>query len=184
MKLFPSIADLTPERFELQVKAWLESVSGPLEEFTAEHQEAIAGHDGEYTIDVTARFAALGGARFLVLVECKKHQNPIKRDVVQVLRDKQSSLGAQKAIVVSTSPFQTGAITYASEHGIALVQIVSGQARYIQANAGWSMRPIPEDAEDFVGLFYGQNPEGKLIFPMLITARSNIELARYLGPTD
>lgn len=180
MKRFPSTSTLTPERFELQVRLWLESVAGPLEEFRSRHLDTIAGIDGDYTIDVTARFKALGGATFLVLVECKKHKNAIKREVVQVLREKQLSVGAQKAIVVATADFQAGAIEYASTHGIALVQIVSGLARYIQGNASQSAPPAPE-ADDFIGLFYGPNPSGKLFYPQLLSSTFTWELAGYLG---
>ena len=37
--------------------------------------------------------------------------------------DKIRATGAQKGILISTSGFQSGAIKYASEHGIALIQI-------------------------------------------------------------
>lgn len=181
MKRFPSVSQLTPERFELEVKAWLESVAKPLEAFSAKHLDSLAGTDGEYTIDVTARFRALGGASFLVIAECKKHKNPIKREVVQALRDKQQSVGAQKAMVFATAAFQSGAIEYASKHNIALVQIVSGQAVYIQASARRELRPIPESAEDFAGLFYGQNPDGRLAYPEILTRSANFNLACFLG---
>lgn len=184
MKRFPAVSQLTPRRFERQVKAWLESVAKPLEAFSAKHLDSIHGADGEYTIDVTARFRALGGASFLIVAECKKHKNPIKREAVQALRDKQQSVGAQKAMVFSTSSFQRGAIEYAGKHGIALVQIVSGQAVYIQASARAELRPAPEDAEDFVGFYYGQNPDGRLIFPEILTRNSNLHLACYLGVAE
>jgi len=180
MKQFPATSSLTPDEFEKQVKTWLEASSGPLESFQTKHLEDLSGTDGDYTIDVTARFCAFGGASFLVLVECKRHKNPIKREIVQVLRDKQQSLGAQKAIVVSTSRFQSGAIEYAKTHGIALIQIVSGQVVYIQNSIQPTNLRIPNDAEDYVGLFYGDNPTGKLIFPQLISACRNLELLRLL----
>lgn len=181
MKFFPRVENITPEQFELLVKAWLESVSSPLEEFTATHLETIEGRDGEYTIDVTARFKAFGGANFLVVVECKKHKNAIKREVVQVLREKQLAVGAQKAIVVATSDFQSGAIEYASNHGIALVQITQGSVIYIQANAIRHAFQIPDDAEDYAGLFYGSNPTGNLIYPLAFTARQNYGIFDYLS---
>jgi restriction system protein len=180
MKHFPSVEKITPQQFELQVKRWLESVSSPLEAFTANHLDKLEGSDGEYTIDVTARFKALAGASFLVIVECKKHKNPIKREVVQVLREKQLSLGAQKAIVVSTSTFQTGAIKYASEHGIALVQIVEGVVMYIQASAIRQSIPIPDDAEDYAGFFYAPHPSGEPNF-YLFDASHNYGISDYLS---
>jgi restriction system protein len=180
MKRFPSVQDITPEQFELQVKSWLESVSIPLEEFKAVHLDKLNGLDGEYTIDVTVRFKALAGAQFLTVVECKKHKNSIKREVVQALREKQLSLGAQKAMIFATADFQSGAIEYAGKHGIALVQIVNGAARYIQNNAARNSRAIPENADDYVGLFYGSDPTGKLIYPQLVSSEFNVELAEYL----
>lgn len=180
MKRFPSVSRLTPEHFERLVKSWLESVARPLEAFSARHLDSLSGTDGEYTIDVTARFRALGGASFLVVAECKKHRHPIKREVVQTLRDKQQSVGAQKAMVFATSDFQSGAIEYASKHGVALVQIVGGQAVYIQASAHCGPRSIPENAEDFAGLFYGQDLDGRFSYPEVLTTSANLSLARFL----
>jgi restriction system protein len=180
VKRFPRVSELTPARFELQVKKWLESVATTLQSFSAIHQEQLQGADGEYSIDVTARFEALAGATFLVLVECKKHKNPIKREVVQALHAKQQSVGAQKAMVVSTSAFQSGAVEYAAQHGIALVQVTSGTAAYVQASAG-RVREIPGHAEDYAGLFYGPNPDGRLIYPEIVTSRSNYALGSHLG---
>jgi restriction system protein len=181
MKRFPPVSELTPERFEHQVKAWLESVAKPLEAFSAQHADSLTGADGEYAIDVTARFNALGGASFLLVVECKKHKNPIKREVVQVLHAKQQSLGAQKAMIFSTSSFQSGAIEYARKHGLALVQVISGQVIYVQANVHREVRPRPEAAEDYAGFFYGPNPDGRLLYPEVISSNTNSGLAWFLG---
>jgi restriction system protein len=181
VKFFPRVENLTPEEFELLVKAWLESVSSPLEAFTASHLETLQGRDGEYSIDVTARFKAFDGASFLVVIECKKHKNPIKREVVQVLREKQLSLGAQKAMVVATSEFQSGAIEYASNHGIALVQVVEGSVMYIQASSIRHPFQVPDDAENYAGFFYAPNPTGDLICPQPFTAKQNYGIFDYLS---
>jgi restriction system protein len=181
MKRFPSVGALTPKQFELLVKRWLDSSGQKLESFETAHLEQVEGLDGNYQFDVTARFRALGGADFLVIVECKKHRNPIKREVVQALRDRQQSVGAQKAMVVSTSTFQSGAIAYASSHSIALVQIVSGQAAYIRNSAARSQLHISEDADDYVGYFYRANPDGRLLFPQLLSSRMTFEMEMFLG---
>lgn len=180
MKQFPPVAGITPEKFELLVKRWLDSGGQKLESFETSHLEQIEGPDGEYKFDVTARFRALGGADFLVVVECKKHKNPIKREVVQTLRDKQQSVGAQKAMLVSTSAFQSGAIKYASSHNIALVQIISGQAVYIQKSLSRPEVRIPKEAEDYVGFFYGSNPDERLLFPQLLSLRMPLEMEHFL----
>lgn len=71
------------------------------------HREDIVRVDGEYNIDLTIRFQELFVQFF---VECKYHKSPVKRDYVQVLKDRIRSCGAQKGILVSFSSFQRGAI--------------------------------------------------------------------------
>lgn len=177
MKRFPNVSDITPDAFERQVRAWLESVSCNLESFSATHRERLAGADGEYEIDVVASFRALAGASFVVLIECKKHKTSIKREVVQALRDKLISVGGQKAIVVSTAGFQSGAQVYAQAHGIALVQIVNGAIAYVQASASSSMAIIPDCAEDYAGLFYSPS-EGCIMQPF--TEKRNYGFADFI----
>ena len=80
MRRFPRVSEISPRDFESQVKEWLKSVSESVESFSATHLEKLSGVDGEYEIDVVARFRALGGASFLVLVERKKHSNPVDID--------------------------------------------------------------------------------------------------------
>ena len=180
MKRFPNIEEITPIEYERQVKAWLESVSTPLEAFSATHSEGCTAMDGEYEIDIVARFTAFAGAHFVVVVECKKHKHRIKRDVVQVLQAKQRAMGAQKAMIVSTAGFQSGAIDYAQRHGIALIQIVSGAAIYIQASVNRAMAGIPDSAEDYAGLFYWPDPE---LLMQPFTSKKNYGIADFIDDT-
>ena len=182
MTKFKCASDITPEEYELQVKVWLESVGHELDSFSAAHREVLSGPDGEYEIDVVVRFRALGGVQFKTLVECKKHKNPIKRELVQALHQKQQSLGANKAILVSTSAFQDGAIEFARVHGIALVRLMSGVAMYIQGSkrSDALIPHIPADADPYAGLLY--SPEDSLI-PEGFSSHMNLALERYLhGP--
>lgn len=115
-----------------------------------------------------------------MLVECKKHKNPIKRELVQALHQKQLSLGANKAILVSTSAFQEGAIKFARAHGIALVKLISGIAMYIQGS-GQRSAPIPyipADVDPYAGLLYSPQ-EG--IIPEGFNSHNNLALERYLN---
>jgi hypothetical protein len=115
---------INPTEFELRVKRYVElSADGRLEEFKTVHRDVVSSADGDYEIDITARFRALEVA-FLVLIECKCHSYSIKREVVQVLYAKMESTGAQKGILFSVTPFQKGAIRYAQCHGIALAQLI------------------------------------------------------------
>jgi restriction system protein len=179
MTKFKRASEITPEEYELQVKTWLESVGQKLDSFSAIHREVLSSADGEYEIDVVVRFKVLGGIQFKTLVECKKHKNPIKRELVQALHQKQLSLGANKAILVSTSAFQDGAIEFAKVHGIALVRLMSGAAHYIQGSKSNDapIPYIPADVDPYAGLLY--SPEEGLI-PEGFSSHKNIALERFL----
>lgn len=120
---------LTPEEFEHEVAKQITSMGITLSEFKVQRLEKISAADGVYEIDVTARFEALG-ANFLVLIECKHHKNPIKREVVQVLYDRLRAMGAQKGMIFSTAQYQRGALEYAKVHGIALARVIDGGLLY------------------------------------------------------
>jgi len=120
---------LSPEEFELAVKSWFDATGRKLTEYKSSHREKVQGSDGIYEIDIKVAFQEFG-AEFVVLIECKHHNNPIKREVVQVLHDKMISTGAHKGVLVATADFQRGAIEYAAAHGIALIRIANGQSSY------------------------------------------------------
>ena len=119
--------NMSPERFEAEVEKLLRKAGIGLPEFHVQRLEKIQASDGVYEIDVTARFEVLG-ASFLVLVECKHHKNPIKREVVQVLYDRVRAVDAHKGMIFSTASFQKGAIEFARAHKIALIQVVDGNS--------------------------------------------------------
>jgi restriction system protein len=120
-------------QFEAEVEGILRRIGIGLADFKVQRLEKIHATDGIYEIDVTARFKALGD--MLVLIECKHHKNPIKREVVQVLYDKLRAIGAQKGMIFSTVRFQKGAIEFAQAHGIALVLVADGGTTYITRSA-------------------------------------------------
>ncbi len=121
--------DMTAQEFEQFVmKLFTESISSD-NNIQFQHNEIIRTSEGSYQIDGTIRFEVMG-VKYLTLVECKMYKNPISREKVQILFDKLRAAGAQKGILVSTSYFQSGAIEYASSHGIALVQIIDGKLTY------------------------------------------------------
>lgn len=57
----------------------------------------------------------------LTIVECKDHNSPIKREVIDHLIVRRSDLNANDAICFSTSGFQSGAIETAKHAGVKLV---------------------------------------------------------------
>jgi restriction system protein len=121
------LMSLTPDEFEALVTDHLKRLirTAKLKNSAVNEKELLKGPDGEYEIDVVVRFEALD-AEFVVLVECKRHKNPVKRELVQVLYDKRRPLGAHKCMMFSTSGYQSGAIEYASKNGVALIQVTSG----------------------------------------------------------
>jgi hypothetical protein len=157
---------ITPKEFELRVKRYIElSAEGRLEEFSVVHRDHLSSPDGNYEIDITARFRALQVA-FLVLIECKYYSHPIKRDIVQVLYAKIESTGAQKGILFSASPFQKGAIHYAKRHGIALAQLTDAGPTFenrgaLDAVRKWSTRSAHPD----LGLIQNSARDIKLYIP-------------------
>jgi hypothetical protein len=122
----PPAEDISPAEFERFVVDLLRSGSPGLEGYRVQAHEVIEGVDGSYDFDATVRFSVLG-MDYLVLVEDKRHAHPIKRELVQALHQKLQSVGAQKAVMISTSPFQRGAIEFAKTHGIALVMVSEGR---------------------------------------------------------
>lgn len=125
-------ANISPTDFEIfcmnTLKAYAEKER--LKDFSITHNKKIQADDGTYQIDVYAEYTALG-AKNVVLVECKKKSNAIKREVVEVLHKRLENLGAHKGILISTSGFQSGATEYAAKHGIALWQICDIHIKHI-----------------------------------------------------
>jgi restriction system protein len=160
---FGEPANLTPQQFEAEVESFLRRSGVSLSDFRVQRLKKISAADGVYEIDVTARFEALG-ADFLVLVECKHHRSPIKREVVQVLRDRVSAVGGQKGMIFSTAPFQSGAMRYARAHGIALVLVANGSVGYMSRTFGGEDSPPPFDVPDYSQWIIITNDEGQISF--------------------
>lgn len=118
--------DMSHADFEEFVVELLGCTSELVTDLRVTLHDKIEAADGTYDFDATVRFT-FGGMSFVVLVEAKKHKNPIKRELVQVLHQKLQSVGAQKAAMVSTAPYQSGALQFAVQHGIALVTVTEGR---------------------------------------------------------
>lgn len=146
---------VTPEDFERIVVEYLRSLDD-LKDFDVRHRAVMEGPDGEFEIDAVATFEALG-AEFVVLVECKHHRNPIKRELVQVLRDKVRSVNAHKGMLCATAPFQKGAIEYALSQSLALVHFVEGGPIYESRDRSADDGPCHE----FEAYFVSQTETGE-----------------------
>jgi hypothetical protein len=154
-------ADITPGEFEEFVaKQLFGAASSEVDDLSVTLHEKITSADGTYDFDATIRYQ-LAGMSFLVLVEAKLHKYPIKRELVQVLHDKIHSVGAHKGVMVSTAPYQAGALLFAKKHGIALVTVTEGRFLYETRDAMPAPQMSREEAAErfglptFVGHYYG-----------------------------
>lgn len=96
---------------------------------TVRWNETIKGRQ----FDVTVRFKH-GLYEYLTVVECKDYATPVPAEKVDALVTKFRDVGADKAIMVASSSFQSGAIDVAKKHGIQL----------------FSLKSLPEAAETYV----------------------------------
>ncbi len=159
--------------FERAVKLILESVGATVTKFKVNGKKKFLSDDGEYEIDASVEFTILGGASIFVLVECKakKVGNRVERDEVLAFHSKIVSLKAQKGIFFTTSGYQKGAIKFAKEHSIALVQVVNGKTNYItKGNSIDNVAPpewlkLPEYAGWLIDLSINDNISYSLMRP-------------------
>jgi hypothetical protein len=85
---------------------------------TVQWDEKINGRQ----FDVTIRFKH-GLYEYLTVVECKDYAKPVPAEKVDALVTKSRDAGADKAIMVSASGFQAGAIQVAKRHNIQLFSL-------------------------------------------------------------
>jgi hypothetical protein len=143
-------ADITPAEFERFVAGLLGSAATEVEDLDVRVLDTIAGVDGSYVFDATVRFT-VAGLRMLVVVEAKRHGRSVERAYVQILHDKLRSVGAHKAVLVSTASFQRGALEYANVHGIALVTVTEGRFLFHTRSRHADQAPTREEAAERFG---------------------------------
>jgi len=54
-------------------------------------------------------------------------------------------------MLFATTPFQDGAVEYANQHGIALVQLASGETLYFTKSGNHTHTPLPDSLPAYVG---------------------------------
>lgn len=141
---------LTPEAFERFVADLFDGPGRHLANYRVTLHDRIQAADGTYDFDATVRFK-FKGLEFLVLLEAKAHQHPIKRELVQILAAKKESVGAHKAVMVATAHYQRGAINYAKARGIALATVIDGSLTY-ETRSALPSAPLTADRARELGL--------------------------------
>ena len=157
-------AELTPEKFEKQVVDWLHDTGYMLDNFKVTHRKNLSGPGGNYEFDAVVECTVLCGAQLTILVECKRHSRPIEREKIISIYGKLRDVEANKAMVFSTSGFQSGAIRYATSKKIALVTVVDGTFLYQTRSADSSDTDAPPppwaNLPDFAGIFMESTEAG------------------------
>lgn len=150
--------EITPIEFEKLIHNYLSNLGKKLSSFKSTHNLKIKKSDGNYQIDIYAEFEVFGGI-IKVLVECKKYKNSVKREIVQLLFDKLRATGTQKGMIFSTSGFQSGAVKFAEEHGIALIKVFDDKLNYLTKNKMSESVAIPDwvDMPKYEGEFTYDN---------------------------
>lgn len=143
------MVEITPAEFEQYVKDWFDSEGIHLKSYKSIINNKTTADDGVYEIDIDITYDALG-VQFRVLVECKRHSDNIKREVLQVLHEKLQSIGAHKGIVCATSDFQSGALKYAKKHGIACITVA--ETRMLVQTRSADREPVSQEYCDFFGM--------------------------------
>lgn len=113
---------MTSVEFEKASLDWVNQRANMYPDAQVDHDITVSTRNGNYQLDGRIRFQAYG-MPFTIIVECKRYSNSVKRDALVVLQDKIQELGAQKGILITTSSFQSGAVQYAKNHGLTLVQL-------------------------------------------------------------
>lgn len=126
-------ANISPEEFEIKCLELLKQTKDfeILKDIKVEHNKLYKANDGIYQLDGYIEYM-LFGVKMKIIVECKQYRSPVKRDMVVLLHSKLNSIGANKGILMSTSGFQSGAVEYAKEHGVALLQVIDKLVLTIQ----------------------------------------------------
>ena len=149
-----SVLDMTPTEFEKHSLRVLTEQLQNIENCVFQHDKIIEVDDGNYQIDGYIEFELMG-IKYKTLVECKHYKTSISREKVAVLYDKIRACGASKGVLVSSSNFQSGAVQYATKHGIALIQLTDADSIYETRSTFFkknSFGPIKKKTSSYVGV--------------------------------
>ena len=139
-----------------------------LDNFVISHNEIVKAHDGDYQVDVYSEFTIFGGSKIKVLVECKQYNSPVKRERVELLYSRLQSTGSHKGILMTAAQFQSGAIRFAEEHGITLIEVMNTCDRFHSYSSGTdSGLPLEEEILRRYPVFCANSAtdERKQVFP-------------------
>lgn len=155
---------VSPQDYERQVVRWLSSAGNSPVSFDIEHLKSLAGDGGEYELDAVATLTIFGGsAEIKILIECKRYAKPVEREKVMVLWSKLQALKAHKGIIFSTSGFQSGAIQYATDMGIACITFVDERSLIMTKSLSTPEDVIVSPRIAYAGVMLKRNEDGNIL---------------------
>ncbi|WP_411880032.1 restriction endonuclease [Polaromonas sp. YR568] len=153
---------VSPQDYERQVVRWLSDANKSPVDLTIEHLKNLEGSGGLYEIDAVATLILLGGMEIKIIVECKRYSRKVEREVLLALQAKKEDVRAQKAMIFSTSGFQSRAIDYASEKGICCVSFLDGQALMMTKGFDAPKRDLSATPKSFAGVMLARKEDGNI----------------------
>lgn len=126
------VADISPTEFEIFCVKTLEAIAqkDKLQNYSVQHNQKLKVTDGEYQVDILITHK-IANMEYRTIGECKMYKRPVGRDKVEILYSRMQSVHAQKGVLISTSGFQSGAVEFAREHSICLIQLIEAEVKYI-----------------------------------------------------
>ncbi len=107
--------------------------------FDATVEENIEGARGKHKVDIVAR-TAIGGMAVTWIVECKYWKTAIPKSHVLTLAQIGQDIGADRAVLLSESGFQAGAITVSRKSNVLLASLEELESTAADGIADLSIR--------------------------------------------
>lgn len=141
--------DLTDDIYEIIV-AGMESME-EVERVKRQHEIDLNRGDTK-EVDV-AVWVSQGGHDFLVIIECKFHSDPVEQDIPAAMAYYQENSAANKAMIISSSGFQSGAKSLASDAEVELYRLDEltqevGEGQVMRFDVDLSLTPTKTEVLD------------------------------------
>lgn len=141
--------DVTDDLYEIIV-AGMEAMEEV--ERVERHHDLDLNRGNSKEVDV-AVWISQGGHDFLVIIECKLHGEAVKQDIPAAMAWYQENSAANKAMIISSNGFQSGAITLARDAEVELYRLDEltrdvGEGHMMQFDISIEIRPQQAEVLD------------------------------------
>jgi hypothetical protein len=112
----------TPTEYEVAfVRVFEKALSDAFgRDITVQHNVKLLGSSGhEHQIDAMAT-VLVAGLEIRIIADCKRYSEPVSIDRILALKSRMDDTSSHKGILITTTGFQKGTLTFARSKGIAL----------------------------------------------------------------